>query len=391
MRGADHGSVARNVAFLMVIFFLNIISRTLLSPMLVSIEQDFHISHARASTVFLVANMGFAVSMFLSGYVSHALRHWGAISVSILGLGAAHVFLLLARTFLGFCAGLLVMGLLSGLYLPSALAVITERVDRERWGRAIALHELAPTLSFIAAPVLYLLASTLATWRALFAGLSAGSLIAGLLFVMFSPGGRMVGARPSFDSLKALLREKRIWNLIVALSLATGMSIGVFSIMPTYLIAELKFDGQTVYALLSASRILSLAAILFTGWLIDRLSARNMIIVVSLVSGVLTTLIGVTRGTVLLGIVFVQPLLLTTLFPTIVKACALIGDDRTRNLNYSLLIPISTLVGAGLIPKGMGMIGQAASFRYAFIALGGLQLFSLGTQRLLDRSNTNAR
>lgn len=390
MRTTDSRSVARNVASLMVIFFFNISSRTLLAPMLVSIEQDFHISHAKASTVFLIANLGFAVSMFFSGHASHILRHRGAISVSILGLGVAHVSLLLARTFLGFCASLLVMGLVSGLYLPSAMALITERVDRERWGRAIALHELAPALSFIAAPVLYLVALTLATWKALFVCLSVGSLIAGLLFVIFSPGGGMRGARPSFDSLRALLREKRIWNLIVALSLATGMSIGVFSLMPTYLITELHFDGQTVHALLSSSRVMSLAAILLTGWLIDHFSVRNVIAIVSLVSGVLTALIGIARGTALLAIVFVQPLLLTTLFPTIVKACALIGDDRTRSLDYSLLIPISTLFGAGLIPKGMAIIGEAASFRYAFVALGGLQLFTVGTQRLLDRGNTSS-
>jgi NNP family nitrate/nitrite transporter-like MFS transporter len=44
--------------------------------------------------------------------------------------------------------GLVVLGFAAGFYLPSAIATITSLVDKRHWGKAIAIHELAPNLAF---------------------------------------------------------------------------------------------------------------------------------------------------------------------------------------------------------------------------------------------------
>ena len=49
--------------------------------------------------------------------------------------------------------GLYALGLAAGLYMPSAIATITALVDQRHWGKAIAIHELAPNLAFFTGPL----------------------------------------------------------------------------------------------------------------------------------------------------------------------------------------------------------------------------------------------
>ncbi len=61
VRNAKHGRVGHSTVFLLAVFFLNILSRTLLSPMLVSIEHSFSISHILGliSGLYLPSAMSF--------------------------------------------------------------------------------------------------------------------------------------------------------------------------------------------------------------------------------------------------------------------------------------------------------------------------------------------
>ncbi|MGD8524492.1 MAG: MFS transporter, partial [Desulfobacterales bacterium] len=143
------------------IFFINFISRIILSPLMPKIEAELGIAHAAAGSFFLLISVGYFITLLGSGFFSSRLTHRKTIILSAAVLGVA----LLGTSFIsglwGIRIGMLIIGLAAGLYLPSGLATLTAIIAPRHWGKAIAIHELGPNLSFIAAP---LLAEALLIW-----------------------------------------------------------------------------------------------------------------------------------------------------------------------------------------------------------------------------------
>jgi NNP family nitrate/nitrite transporter-like MFS transporter len=126
----------------MLLLFFNFLTRGLFSPLLPLIEHDFGISHAKASRLFLILQIGFSGSMVFSGYVSKTLHHRGLILLYESLLGLALVACALSNTFLLFRISIFFLGISAGLYAPSGLASLTSLVHQRHWGKAMGIHEL---------------------------------------------------------------------------------------------------------------------------------------------------------------------------------------------------------------------------------------------------------
>ncbi len=140
--------------FLSGIFFLNYLSRIILSPLLPTIEQDLKIGHGGAGSLFFLVSLGYCVMLLASGFVSSRLAHRRTIVLSALAVGSALIIVSVSRGLWGIRLGLIGLGLASGLYLPSGIATLTEFVTPKDLGKALAVHELAPNLGLMLAPFL---------------------------------------------------------------------------------------------------------------------------------------------------------------------------------------------------------------------------------------------
>jgi len=72
--------------FLVGIFFLNFISRIVLSPLLPSVEKDLRIGHEEAGAFFFIISFGYCIMLLGSSFVSSRLSHRKTIILSTLGL-----------------------------------------------------------------------------------------------------------------------------------------------------------------------------------------------------------------------------------------------------------------------------------------------------------------
>ena len=106
--------------------------------------------------------------------------------------------------------GFFALGFACGLYMPSAIATITSLIDRQHWGKAIAVHELAPNLAFFSAPFIAELFLTWLTWRAAL-GAAALALYAALEKFDFTQlnAAQDLGARPDQAFRHILLPQIR--------------------------------------------------------------------------------------------------------------------------------------------------------------------------------------
>jgi NNP family nitrate/nitrite transporter-like MFS transporter len=362
--------------FLTGIFLLNFLSRIILAPLMPTVEKDLNIGHGEAGSLFFIISLGYCPMLLASGFVSSRLSHRKTIILSSLAVGGAFLFVGLSRSLWGVRLGLLILGMAAGLYLPSGILTIIGLVRSKDVGKAIAIHELAPNLGFLIAPFLAEVLLGWFSWRGVLVFVGIASLIGAGVFAFWGKGGASYGEAPNLRMMRSLLVDPSVLILIALFALALGMSAGVYSMMPLYLVSERGMDRTWANALLGLSRVATLGTVLVSGWMTDRLGVEKNLKAVFLAGGLLTCLLGVVPGSWIIPIVFVQGVLATAFFPIGFAALSRIGSPIEKNLVLSLTLPVTSLRG-GAIPVGIGLMGELGFFSLGFTLLGGLALGGL--------------
>jgi NNP family nitrate/nitrite transporter-like MFS transporter len=373
--------------FLVGIFFLNFLARVILSPLMPAVEKDLKIGHDEAGSLFLLISLGYCVGLLASGFVSSRLSHRKTIFLSSIAVGFGLMIVSISHNLWAIRSGLIFLGMAAGFYLPSGIATVTELARPEHWGKAIAIHELAPNLGFLIAPLLAEALLGLFSWRGVLSLTGIGSIIAGAVFIFWGKGGTFPGEAPDLKTLRSILGEPSFWILIVLFSLGIGASFGVYSMIPLYLVSEKGMERTWANTLLGLSRISTLVIVLLSGWVTDRLGARQTLKAVFLANGLTTMILGVVSGAWIVILLFIQPMIATCFFPAGFAALSRMGSPRIKNVAVSFTASLGILVGGGAIPAGIGFIGELGSFSLGFILLGALLLAGVILVRFLKFAN----
>ncbi|MFO8163650.1 MAG: MFS transporter [Desulfatiglandales bacterium] len=352
------------------IFFLNFIARIILSPLMPAIELDLGIGHTEAGSLFLLISLGYFTSLIGSGFFSSEFTHRKAIIVSSLSIGIVLIAVSFSRTLWEIRIGCIVVGLAAGLYLPSGISTLTSLVRSEDWGKAIAIHELAPNISFLTAPLICEILLRWFTWRNILALLGLASVVIGILFSLLGKGGNFPGESPSPSNLKRLFREPSFWIMILFFSLGISGTLGIYAMLPIYLVSERGMTQSLANYLVAFSRISGLGMAFVSGIVTDKLGPRFTLGGVFLLSGFLTLLLGIIPGSWIVLIVFLQPLIAVCFFPPGFAALSRIGPPSVRNISVSLTVPFGFLVGGGAIPTVIGVFGDKGSFNLGIAVVG---------------------
>jgi NNP family nitrate/nitrite transporter-like MFS transporter len=356
--------------FLVGIFFLNFISRIVLSPLLPTVEEDLKIGHDEAGSLFFMISLGYCIGLLFSGFISSRLTHRKTILLSAIALGGALMMVSISHHLWMIHLGLIFLGIAAGFYLPSGIATVTELVRPEHWGKAIAIHELAPNLAFIVAPLLAEALLGVFSWRGVLMWSGAGSLVSGVIFIIFGKGGDFAGEAPNVSTLRIILKEPSFWFMMGLFSLGIGASFGVYTMLPLYLVAEKGMDRTWANTFVATSRIFTLGSSILVGWITDQVGPRKTLMGVFMATGIVTLLLGLVSGAWIILIVFLHSILATSFFPAGFAALSRIGSGRLKNVGVSLTVPVGFLLGGGVIAAGLGIMGEMGSFALGFILFG---------------------
>ena len=373
-----------SLLFLTTIFFTNFFSRIVPSPLMPTIEKNLELNHSEAGSLFLVIAAGYFVALTGSGFVSSRITHRKTIILSATTLGLAYLATSMSNSMMEMSAGLLAVGMASGLYLPSGIATLTSLVSYQHWGKAIAVHELAPNLAFVLAPLVAELFLQWFSWRAVLAMVGLSSLSIGITFAFFGRGGEFPGEAPALRSLRLLCQERDLWIMIGLFSLGIAGTMGVYAMLPLYLVSERGIDQAWTNSVVAVSRIIPLFMGLLSGWVADRFGTTRTIKYVLILTGTMTILLGIVPGWWVVVIVFLQPMLAVCFFPAALAALSAIGPANARNVVISFTIPLSFLVGAGAIPTVIGLAGSAGSFAMGIALTGTLMTAGAALTRYLE-------
>jgi NNP family nitrate/nitrite transporter-like MFS transporter len=354
------------------IFFINFVSRIVLAPLIPRIETDLNLTHADAGTLFFMISLGYFITLIGSGFVSSRFTHKRTIIISNTALG----FALIGTAFCGGAwtmrLGLFSLGMAAGLYLPSGIATLMSIISFRHWGKALAIHEMAPNLSFVAAPLICEAVLVWFSWRTAFLLIGFVALIMIPVFVGHSRGGEFMGEAPSFVSFRQLFGNLSVWIMVLLFSLGVISTMGIYTMLPLYLVTDHAIDRNLANTLIALSRIASVVMAFVGGWATDRIGPRQTLRIVLLLTGLITLLLGIAPRSLILYTVFFQPLVAVCFFPAGFAAMSLVVSTKLRSIAVSLIIPLAIVIGSGLAPVFIGWIGDMGSFAIGITVCGGL-------------------
>ena len=352
------------------IFFLNFTIRIIISPLLPGISEDMNLSQDQAGSFFLISASGYCIALLCSGFVSSAFLHKKTILISALGSGIALIAAGLSPNLSLMRLMIFFVGMTAALYIPSGIAVLTSSINSRNLGKAIGVHEMAPNLSFLLVPVICEGLLLLMPWRTVLVCVGTTSVIMGLFSYRFLSFQDFKGTPPGFKAFLPLMSNPSFWIMIALFSVGVAGTLGIYSMLPLFLVKEHGMSQAEANTLLTLSRVCTLAMPFAAGWLSDRLGVKPILICIFFVTGITSLLIGSFSGMLLKIIIFIQPLFAVSFFPPAFAALSRIGSKESGNIIVSFTIPAAFLIGGGLVPKLIGLAGDNGLFSLGFILAG---------------------
>jgi NNP family nitrate/nitrite transporter-like MFS transporter len=363
--------------FLASIFLINFTGRIIFAPLMPTIEKDISITHSQAGSLFFVITCGYFPSVLGAGFISSRLTHRKTIILSTTALGMALVSVSLCAGLWSMIIALLLVGMAAGFYLPSGIATLTSLIHSRHWGKAIAVHELAPNLGFVLAPLVSEMLLGLFSWRFIPALFGIISMAVGAGYARFGRGGNFPGEVPGFGSFRDLSNQPAFWIMTILFGLGIAGSFGIFTMLPLYLVSERGLESGWANTLIALSRVSCIGMSFLAGWATDRLGPKKTLLGVFFLTGLATVILGVFPYPWVVIPLFVQPMLAACFFPAGFAALSFISMARFRSLAVSLAVPLGFIFGGGAIPIGIGLMGDMGAFGRGVSIVGGLIL--LGT------------
>jgi NNP family nitrate/nitrite transporter-like MFS transporter len=229
-------------------------------------------------------------------------------------------------------------------------------------------------MGFVVTPFLAEILCRFFSWRGTLAAIGICSVLAGAAFARLARGGDFYGEFPKLSGFAALAKDRNLWLLLAFFSAAIGGSLGVYTMLPLYLVKVRGMDVDPANTIVGISRAACLASAMLSGWVSDRIGTGKTMAGALLLTGLATICLGLFHGAFFMPAVFIQPVLAVSFFPAGFAALSMIGPAGQRNMAVSLVIPASFLIGGGAIPSGIGRMGESGLFGQAIALLGVLLL-----------------
>ncbi len=360
------------LTLLALLFLVNFLSRIIFSPLLPLIKNDLGLDHTSSGSLFLFISSGYFIAILFSSFVSSWLNHKNTIFLSTFCSGVIIFLLGYVDTFAIMRPGLFLLGLAAGLYLPSGLVSITKLVTPAYLARGMAVHELAPNIGFVLAPLLSDFLLNWLTWRETIQWLGILMICVSLVFLLNRGGCTERGQKIRFRVAKDLVQQPNFLFMIFLFSLAICSTLGIYAMLPLFLVTSHGMEASYANNLLAFSRISSVFMPLLGGWLGDTFGHRPVIAAVLLSGGVMTFLLGETSGNILVCITILQPMAAVCFFPSGFAILTQMCSSDSGSLAVSLCIPFAFLIGGGFMPTLIGAIGDSYSFHLGFLFVGTL-------------------
>ncbi|MBM2825150.1 MAG: transporter [Dehalococcoidales bacterium] len=288
----------------------------LLVALLPFIRQDMGLNYLQSGLLVSAFSLTSGFSQLLGGLLADRISRRKAIALGLGGVGACAIIIGLSSSYYALLASLIIMGIVTGAYHPSAVPAITDYLETARRGRAIALHMLGGNIGFVLGPLLGGAIASILNWHLAYILLSIPALVAAPLVLTRLKFPAQAGGTASTSAQRAAAgsgRKLTGLSLVfrtVASAVIPAVIMGLIvnptmSFVPLYLVDKHHFSSSTAALWVSIIRSGGLVGSLFGGWLADKWGRRRAIFLALGATGPVLLLIAWLPLSVVLVIAFV--------------------------------------------------------------------------------------
>lgn len=357
------------VILLIIAVFFSVVGRAIFSPLMPYLQEELAISLTTVGTLFLLVTISYSLVMVFSGYLTAWIGHGNTVVAALFLIMVGLVISAAAPNTIILACGMIIIGAGAGTYAPSGIAMINTKISIEKKSSVFSFHEIGSNSAVLLAPLIVLASAPLLGWREMLLLMALLAGITAITFYLFGAPESGVGAKPNLSTLDTILRLPHAYVAMLMFSTSLAGLHGVFSILPAYLVEHSTWSAEHVNSLVTLSRVISISVLLCAGPIIKTLGKRNTIIMVLLVTGLLTGLISVAEGRLLEVIVILQPCLIAVMFPAQLSCLADIGESWYQNVTTAVVITVGMIVGAGIVPVLVGVLGDMGIGWSGFVAI----------------------
>ncbi len=368
------------------LWFFNFSTRIIPSPVLPLIEDELMLSHARAGGLFMFLYAGYAFSLLVVGSMAPKVGYKRCIIWGFLCSSSGLFIVQYAYSYEQLVLLLVLIGLGCGVYLPSIMPMITETFAREHWGKAIGIHDSAASLSIFSIPLYVAIGLRVCPWRRLFLFLCIASMVVVVLFWIFSKEPRGEKVPGGYGPIE-VLKKKALWFMMPLWIVAAACCLGVYSIIPLFLVNERGISLDLANTVFGTSRLGGILVSITAGFLVDRLGVRRMLFWTLFLTGLSTAGLATVRSFhLLVGALFFQATVALGFFPVGLATISKVTTLRERSMATGVVISVGVIFGLGVAPYLLGTIADRVNFQTGILLLGILTTLSSFSVRYLINS-----
>jgi len=352
------------------LWYLNFSTRTIFSPILPLIEDSFLLTHGEAGGFFISLSIGYSLSLLATGRLTSAWGYKKTVAAGFLGVSFVFFGFQFAESYVYFHLLFFLLGIATGTYIPGILPIITETYEPRNWGKAIGFHDSAASFSIFTIPLLMAFSLHFFSWHIPF-------LILGFITLIFPIFFWKVSVEPKKELFQKgegyihLFKNRIVWIMILLWILSSGSSMGIYSILPLYLVKERGIDFNLANNLLGISRAGGMAVPILIGFLVDRYGYRTILFLSLFMTGLSTIALSLSSQ---LSLIFVSLILQAVLslgfFPVALATIARLTPLPNRSRVLGVIMSVGVGLGMGFTPFLLGLTADHFNFRTGIFWLG---------------------
>lgn len=370
------------------LWYLNFSTRTIFSPILPLIEDSLLLSHGKAGGLFISLSVGYSLALLATGRLTLTWGYRRTVAIGFLGVSLVFFGFQFAESYVSFHLLFFLLGIATGTYIPAILPIITETYEPRNWGKAIGLHDSAASFSIFSIPILMAYGLQFFSYKTPLLLLGIVSLIFPLFFWKVSAEPKKEPFQKG-ESYTSLFKKRTIWIMILFWILSSGSSMGVYSILPLYLIKERGIDFDLANNLLGISRVGGMAVPILIGFLADRYGYRTILFLSLLMTGLSTIALSLSSP---LSLIFIsltlQAVLSLGFFPVALATISKLAPLSSRSMVLGVIMSVGVGFGMGVTPFLLGLTADHFNFRVGIFWLGLLTSLSSLSVHFLKEERT---
>lgn len=287
-------------AFFGYTHFSHDLSAGLLLAMLPLIRESMGLNYLQSGILLSAYAFTSGLCQLPGGWIGDRVSRRLVIATGLAGIGVTSIAVGLSPSYYVMLAVLVVRGVFSGAYHPSAVATLSSHIEVARRGKAISVHVIGGTVGFTLGPIFGGLIANALGWRFAFIILSIVPLVAippvlKRLKQLPEPASSHPINQPATKDIPAsqsptrelgfgqVLRAIAVIGILVILIQLIGSSVTAF--IPLYLVDKHHIVPVYAVMLVSILRGGGIVGSLFGGWLSDRWGRKNAIYTALIATG----------------------------------------------------------------------------------------------------------